>query len=946
MDEELRKTEAAGTGEEASPEQEPGKEKMRQKRKRKKHPVLRAFFLCLLALILTGVGAGYVIIKPRYDEYKEIAYEKLAGMSRADFSMRSDTEIFDKDGNRIGLINAGHYEYVPISGISQNLQNAYIAQEDKRFLRHNGVDWIATARAGLTLIRNGGRITQGGSTITQQVIKNNFLTQEQTFSRKIIEILMAPEIEKKYTKADIMEFYCNTNFYGNHCYGVQAASRYYFGKDASELSVPEAATLAGISNSPSRYDPVRNPEACKEKRNRVLASMNRVGYLTDTEYQDYCSAPLAVVQETQEGTNENYQSSYALHCAALELMKLEGFSFQYLFDSQEAYDAYMEEYSALYAEKSSELRGGGYRIYTTLDSEIQKTVQEELDQVLSVFTELQDNGKFALQGAGVIVDNRQGCVVAVVGGRGSEDPLNRAYNAARQPGSCIKPLLDYGPAFDTGEYYPARIVNDHKWENGPANSGGRYYGNVTVRFALNQSLNTVAWQVLEDIGIRTGMEYLARMQFQQLQYIDSSVPSVSIGGFTRGVRVVDMAKGYSTLASGGIYTDQTCIERIEQEELGDLTVGLREEKRQVYREDTAWMLTDVLKGTFTEGTARGLSLAGDMPCAGKTGTTNDSKDTWFCGYTKYYTGAFWVGYDTPRAMPGVYGATYAGKIWQQVMNRLHEGLAPLDFEKPVGVEQRTESDGHSDWRSVTDLERAAQSLHEKEQAKEAEEIEKQLTAFENHAISRLEDIEGVRSEYAEIMNRASLLDDSPKRTEFLERAEARSRENEAVIEDMGDTIALWEEQKRLEEERMKADRESAAAESRQRESQAVNRQEVQNAIDAIYGAEYQSGELTGLVNEAIRKLALVSGYPEEQEYSDKLDAAISYASGLPSEAEWQQARAAEEAARAASEAAEAGRTRREQESLAQKYEASTAPAPSIQPATEAPKYGPEGGPGV
>ena len=238
------------------------------------------------------------------------------------------------------------------------------------------------------------------------------------------------------------------------------------------------------------------------------------------------------------------------------------------------------------------------------------------------------------------------------------------------------------------------------------------------------------------------------------------------------------------------------------------------------------------------------------------------------------------------------------------------------------------------------------STHSIGMLQEAEEIEKLLTAFENHAISRLEDIEGVRSEYAEIMNRASLLDDSPKRTEFLERAEARSRENEAVIEDMGDTIALWEEQKRLEEERMKADRESAAAESRQRESQAVNRQEVQNAIDAIYGAEYQSGELTGLVNEAIRKLALVSGYPEEQEYSDKLDAAISYASGLPSEAEWQQARAAEEAARAASEAAEAERTRREQESLAQKYEASTVPAPSIQPATEAPKYGPEGGPGV
>ncbi len=176
---------------------------------------------------------------------------------------------------------------------------------------------------------------------------------------------------------------------------------------------------------------------------------------------------------------------------------------------------------------------------------------------LSPYTELQDNGKYALQGAGVIVDNMTNSVVAVVGGRGTKtDVYNRAYLSARQPGSTIKPLIDYAPAFDTGEYYPARLVNDHKWENGPSNSGGSYYGNVSVREALNRSLNTVAWQILTDIGVDYGLNYLGEMEFQKLTYIDNDVPSLSIGGFTNGVRVVDMAKGYSTLANGGVYNDQ------------------------------------------------------------------------------------------------------------------------------------------------------------------------------------------------------------------------------------------------------------------------------------------------------------------------------------------------------------------------------------------------------
>ncbi|MDO4265103.1 MAG: transglycosylase domain-containing protein [Eubacteriales bacterium] len=935
------------------PEAPRKKDKKRGKSRRKRH-ILRKLLLMLLALMLLAAAAGYIIIRPEYERYQQVAYEKLASMSRSDFSMRSDTEIFDRDGNRIGLINAGHYEYVPISEISQNIQDAYIAQEDRRFASHNGVDWLATLRAGVKLVLNGGRITQGGSTITQQVIKNTFLTQEQTFSRKIVEILMAPEIEKKYTKADIMEFYCNTNYYGNHCYGVQAASRYYFGKDASELTVPEAATLVGISNSPGRYDPVKYPDACKEKRNRVLASMLKVGVISDTEYNNYTATPLVVVQDTQEGTDENYQSSYALHCAALTLMKLDGFEFQYVFSTKEEYDSYMENYNAVYSDKSSDLRGGGYKIYTSLDSNAQQIVQEELDNVLSVYTELQENGKYALQGAAVVVDNKTGYVVAVVGGRGSDDQLNRAYNAARQPGSCIKPLIDYAPAFDTGEYYPARIVNDHYWEGGPKNAGGGYSGNVTVRYALNKSLNTVAWQILEDIGIETGLSALGKMQFQRLSYVDSSVPSISIGGFTNGVRVVDMAKGYATLADGGIYSDNTCILRIEQEELGNITEGLSEVRTQVYRDDTAWMITDILKGSFTEGTAAGLSLADGMPCAGKTGTTNDSKDTWFCGYTKYYTTAVWMGYDTPKAMPGVYGSTYAGKIWKQAMNRLHEGLSAEDFERPLTVEERTdEATGITDWRSTSDEERAAQSLHEKEQAKELAELEALLESYEQHTIDGYDDIETVENLYTEIMNKTGLLDDSPERTALLERAAQKKEQNDAVINGLGDTLERWKEQKQKEEERIQALKESEAEVHRQEAAKEVNRTEVQNAIDAIYAEKYRSAHLTELVNDAVEKLALVSGYADESDYAEKLGDAITYANALPSEEDWQRMEEASRASEEAQSAAAERTTERYQQDLSSRYtgdgtdgtQAQTQQQPQS-PQLSGPGSGPSAGPGV
>lgn len=857
--------------------------------------VLSVFTAAFLIMAAAGLIL-YAAVKPELDKCREIAYDKLAQMDRSDFSMLSDTVIYDKDGKQIGLINAGHYQYMDINHISMNLQNGYIAQEDRRFKNHNGVDWIATFRAGLALIKHGGEVTQGGSTITQQVIKNTYLTQERTFTRKIVEILLAPELEKKYSKADIMEFYCNTNFYGHRCYGVEAASLYYFGKHAEDLAPEEAAVLIGISNSPSTYDPVSHPDASKNKRDDVLKSMNEVGYLSNEDYEKAVSSPLKIVQKETEGTDENYQSSYAIHCAALELMKMDGFEFQYTFDNKEDYTLYSERYTAAYSEQSDRIRAGGFQIYTSLDSGLQTALQTQIDASLSGFTELQENGKFALQGAGVIVDNKTNYVTAIVGGRGAEDPFNRAYLSARQPGSTIKPLIDYGPAFDTGEYYPTRMVNDHKWEKGPSNSGRRYFGNVTVREALNRSLNTVAWQILEDIGIDFGLNYLGEMEFQKLSYVDNQVPSLSIGGFTNGVRVVDMAKGYSTLANGGVYNDRTCIVKILHEKEGELTKDMTPFAKQVYRSDSAFMLTDVLKGTFTSpyGTGRGLGLENDMPAAGKTGTTNSSKDTWFCGYTPYYTAAVWVGYDIPRNMPGIYGATYAGKIWKNVMDEIHQGLPPLDWEQPDTVERRAdETNGIEDYFSTTAQFRAQQSLHEKEQAALLEELTQEAEAFCAREIRSVEDTYTVKDEYASITSRLPLLDDGEQRALLLEQTEQRYDYFVSIISQMGDEIRRYEEQKAAEEKKAREEAAKEAEKQRLEEDKATKKNSFLLALETVEELEYQREDAERLVNDAIDKLSLIAGDPEADALSDRLQTAISRISTLPTAEEWEKLQAQE-----------------------------------------------------
>lgn len=641
----------------------------------------------LTLAVIIGIFASvciYVKVLPIFTEVREDVFDKMVNLDEDDFTMKEDTLIYDSKENVVGSVNAGRFKYVPINDISPYIYNGYIAVEDKRFKTHGGVDVLATLRAGITLLKNHMKITQGGSTITQQIIKNNLLTQDQSYKRKMAEIMLAPAVEAKFTKAQIMEYYCNTNYYGYRCYGVGAASRYYFRKEASELKPHEAALLISLSNNPSAYDPINNPEASLEKRNAVLKTMYDEGVIDEKQYESAIKKKLKVKQYSEELENENYVVSYAIHCAANALMEEEHFEYKYIFKDKSDYKKYREKYSKVYNEKCEDIRAGGYKIYTSINMKKQRQLQESIDNGLADNTEKDtETGKYALQGAAVCVNNKTNYVVAIVGGRGTDDEYNRAYLSARQSGSAIKPLIDYTPGFESGIFAPSTIVNDHQFEDGPNNSGDVYFGDISIREAVARSLNTVAWQVLEEITPEYGMSYLEKMRFRNLSYIDNGNLALSLGGFTEGVRVVDMVKGYSTLANNGTYSNRTCIKKIENVANGIIYENTNE-KTQVFTEDAAWMMTDVLRGVISEsyGTGYSLQLEGDQICAGKTGTTNSSKDVWFCGYTKYYTTVVWAGYDTPREMPDVTGASLPGVIWKDYMDKIHTELEPLNFTIP------------------------------------------------------------------------------------------------------------------------------------------------------------------------------------------------------------------------------------------------------------------------
>ncbi len=654
---------------------------MKHKKKKKKKYRLFWFFVKLqfLLMILAVAGIGYYYYggyAVQIQNMKEEAVQFARRSTPADFRAAQTSVVYDKDRNTISTLKGEKdvyyltYEQIPIDACA-----AIVSIEDKKFYQHNGIDYKAIIRAVKAMLENG-EVTQGGSTITQQLARNIFLTMDRTWQRKVEEMFLATELEKKYSKTEILEYYLNNIYFGNGYYGIQAASFGYFNVEVSALDLSQIAFLCAIPNNPTLYDPLTNMENTLGRRDRILENMYEDGKITESAY--LMAKAEEITLSRPEYAKNNYVETYTYYCAIRLLMEQEGFAFQTEFKSEEDREAYTAAYNDLYAETQKRLYTAGYRIYTSIDLNMQAMLQQAIDEKLGSFTDVNEEGVYKLQGAGVCIDNDTGYVRAIVGGR-SQDfagyTLNRAYQSYRQPGSSIKPLIVYTPALERG-YTPDSTVTDQYIEDGPSNADGYYAGDMTLRNALSRSKNTVAWQLFEELSPQVGLSYLKAMNFSRISSEDERLTS-SLGGLTNGVSPVELTSAYAALENDGKYRPPTCIVKITDSE-GVEIVSAAQEEKEVYKTTASRMMTDMLMTAITEGTGSGLGVS-NMPSAGKTGTTNDNKDGWFAGYTRYYTTSIWVGYDMPAELPGLSGSSYPGQIWHTFMENCHAGLSPAEF---------------------------------------------------------------------------------------------------------------------------------------------------------------------------------------------------------------------------------------------------------------------------
>ncbi len=637
--------------------------------------------LLVVAAVAYYYAGGYAA---KVSAMKTEAVSMVSHSSKDTFRKSQTSIAYDINGKTLSVLKGEKdVYYIEYEDIPIYVKQAIISTEDKRFYKHNGIDYRGIMRAAVAMIQDG-EVTQGGSTITQQLARTVFLSNERTWERKIEEMYIAVELEKKYSKEEILEFYLNNVYFANGYYGIEAAAQGYFGTDVSHLSLSQMIYLCAIPNNPTLYNPLIHADKTQARRDRILKSMLEDQVISESSYQTAVAEQIKTTEP--EEIKNNYAETYTYYCATRALMELEGFEFQTVFSDDEEKTAYDREYQSLYDTCNKKLFTGGYRIYTSLDLDAQSQLQASVDEVLAGFGEKSDEGIYELQGAAVCIDNTTGMVRAIIGGRSQDDvegyTLNRAFQSFRQPGSAIKPLIVYTPALERG-YTPDTTVVDEPIADGPVNGDGTYSGAMSLRQAVARSKNTIAWKIFEELTPEVGISYLEAMGFSNLDANDKRLPA-SIGGFTNGVSPLEMAKGYATIKNDGGYRNPTCIMKITDAD-GEVIYQADQTASVIYKENACRQMTDMLQTVITSGTGRGYSL-GMMPCAGKTGTTNDNKDGWFVGYTPYYTTSVWVGYDIPKEVPGLGGGTYPGKIWHSFMSWLHDGLEPVDFIHPMTQE--------------------------------------------------------------------------------------------------------------------------------------------------------------------------------------------------------------------------------------------------------------------
>ncbi len=515
----------------------------------------------------------------------------------------------------------------------------------------------------------GGAATEGGSTITQQLVRSAYLSDEKSLRRKIQEAILALEVEHHYSKQEILEFYLNRIYFGNGAYGIQAASQLYFDKDAKNLTLAESALLTGIVRSPNNYNPFASPVMAKRRQNTVLDQMVKYGKIT----QDQANQAKQAKLQYHEGATSAYQFPY--------------FTDQVITETE----GILQQQQGMSRDAAQNLiYNGGLKIYTTLNA----PVQQKMEDVFSNSANFPSDYKGQqVQGAMVLVDQHTGQIQALVGGRkySTMRAFNRATQAKRQPGSAIKPLAVYCPAIEKG-YTEAFVQDDVPATFGPKtfyNDDDQYRGLITMRTALEYSINTYAVKLLNLIGVDYGYGFATKFGITSLDPDRDKNLSLALGGITNGVSPLEMAGGYCAIANQGIYIQPYSVRKIVDNN-GGLLYQAQPQQRVVISAQTAYIMTDLLESVVKVGTGANAQL--DRPVAGKTGTTTNKVDAWFMGYTPEFVGAVWMGFDKEESMEtmsDVFGATYPALIWKQVMQKAVENMPVSDFPMPAGLVQAT-----------------------------------------------------------------------------------------------------------------------------------------------------------------------------------------------------------------------------------------------------------------
>lgn len=691
----------------------------KQKNKTRRRSPVRSFFkwlgLILGTLLLIGVTTGAILAcyAAAYiqDEIMPQVKSSSAALLEAGPELSSVVYYLDQKDSSWKELQSLHAEenrvWVTYSEIPRDMINATVAIEDKRFWNHHGVDWKRTA-AGAVYLFTGQRV-QGGSTITQQLIKNLTRKDQVTVRRKILEIFEALQFDRTHTKEEIIEWYLNEIYLGRKCFGVKTAAKLYFDKDVKDLSLAECASLISITNNPSLYDPYTHPENNLKRCRLVLDQMCKQGYIGQATCEQAKSdaAQLTFTMGSRNDEDEKGKGDYySWYTDEIVEQVIHDLAEQYHYDEKTA---------------THMLYSGGLKIYSCYDAQVQKAVDKVYNDPKSVAGWDSKHGE-SLQSAITVIDNRTGAVVALSGGIGEKVGYriwSRATDTVRQPGSAIKPIAVYAQALEQGKILPNTIVKDSaftkiKGRSWPKNSHGGYSGNVDVTYAVAQSLNTVSVKVLDMVGTQESYDFLTqKLGITSLvddyvsktgkTYSDVGYSQLALGGVTRGISTYEMAAAYATFPRDGVYVKphlyaavvnasgelvlSTPGYQIEvDKDTGSVGISGTGTGEAVFSTSTCYYMNQMLVTAVKEGTGTNARIDG-MVVAGKTGTTDDDYDRWFVGYTPYYTAAVWTGYDKASRIQSV--TNPACNLWQQVMEQVSKGQESIPFTESMDGESYT-----------------------------------------------------------------------------------------------------------------------------------------------------------------------------------------------------------------------------------------------------------------